>query len=925
MKSKILIISIFVSIIATLHAYSQENQIYKLKVASFIDTPYDFSDQNNNPYGFSYELTKIIMGTLQYPYEIKTINSSKNIKYNSEKLNEVLKDCDLAMSVTPLPNSNYKFSIPYVSLSYDILAIDTIQFNGIENMQSNTIIVQRGSSAQNKLEEFGEENFKYVIYVNDIHAGIKLLAEGVGDYLLCDEIASKTFSQLKTTNNIATYQSNLPTLDFCYASTNEDLINNINMAIGKVKSNNTYEIIYNKWLGAKDEKPASWYVIWILIAVVIIIIFLVCTVFLLRKLVRKATLESKKSYNKIVELHQSINLLIRGGKMEIFMYDTREMMLYTLNNEDFTRQPITKDELYSKIHFEDKKKYYNEFYRFIDGEIDILTARIRVFNNAKNKYLYYDYVVKPIYKDFTGKVYRFIYSRKDETSKIEKIQKQEELIKSFNLALKAAKLARWEFDLVKNIIRIYKKDDSSEVIIPNNKIHEFIHPSDRQIFDAYIEKALFMNEIDTIILKLKSQDNDTFKQCEISSLINYDENHNPISIYGIIKDISDINDYQQRIFELQYNMQLALEAGEMSAWTYDRLNKEFIILQGSTLNNGRMTNKEYLAFTHPEDRTILANAIEKIVSKKVEKLTVSFRMDTKGDGWKWYSCAIMPVPTDGEIKYVIGTRKDITKEVEAKELLEKRNREVEDNLNKLKLILDKLPIPIYIKDIELKKYIYINNEAEKLYFTNNGSTTTELVIQENVTVCEAVDKKILETGEDYMSYEMLQFKSGRIMNTHVKKILIEIRNKKVILAVRTDLTEKHKAQLSNKLLSKALPLLKAYTWSYTTRDNIVNFGETFIQNQRSQSEINTVDNFISIIHPEDRDICRNNIKSYIEKGSGEYTFKYRMDLLEKGVYEWWESKSVVETIHDNNGTYLFVYGVEININDKVMKEVYCEL
>ena len=49
-----------------------------------------------------------------------------------------------------------------------------------------------------------------------------------------------------------------------------------------------------------------------------------------------------------------------------------------------------------------------------------------------------------------------------------------------------------------------------------------------------------------------------------------------------------------------------------------------------------------------------------------------------------------------------------------------------------------------------------------------------------------------------------------------------------------------------------------------------------------------------------------------------------MDLLEKGVYEWWESKSVVETIHDNIGTYILVYGVEININDKVMIEAECE-
>ena len=139
------------------------------------------------------------------------------------------------MSVTHVRDNIFSFSIYTVTVAYDILARDTTTFIGIDNIKSNTIIVKRGSTAQNKIEDLGEGHFKYVIYVNDVHSGIKLLAEGVGDYLLCDEIASKSFSQLKTNNNIATYQSNLPTLDFCYSSYDKELINNINSAIGKVK------------------------------------------------------------------------------------------------------------------------------------------------------------------------------------------------------------------------------------------------------------------------------------------------------------------------------------------------------------------------------------------------------------------------------------------------------------------------------------------------------------------------------------------------------------------------------------------------------------------------------------------------------------------------------------------------------------------
>ena len=123
-------------------------------------------------------------------------------------------------------------------------------------------------------------------------------------------------------------------------------------------------------------------------------------------------------------------------------------------------------------------------------------------------------------------------------------------------------MARWEYNITNNIIKLYR-DDAPEIIISRNKIHEYIHPSDRIAFDNYIQKAIFLNEINTIILKLKSQDNNTFIPCEISALIKYDETNKPVAIYGIIKNISEIKLFQLKIFELQYNMQLALEAGDM--------------------------------------------------------------------------------------------------------------------------------------------------------------------------------------------------------------------------------------------------------------------------------------------------------------------------------------------------------------------------
>ena len=292
-----------------------------------------------------------------------------------------------------------------------------------------------------------------------------------------------------------------------------------------------------------------------------------------------------------------------------------------------------------------------------------MTAHLRVFRPQEKKYFYYEYVLKPIKKEYNGKVYRFIFSRKDETERQEKMNEQKEMIQSFDLALRSANLIRWSFNLKTNHLNLTDAHQN-KMILSETEINNCVHPADKKAFDNQMISVQLGNTMNNniLIFRLKIYNDNEFKPYEISSSIKYDNEYNPIAIYGIIKDLSEIKLFQQQIFELQYNMQLALEAGDMSAWKYDSEKQEFNILHASTLNNGNMTMSEYLAFTHPEDRTILPDAMMKIQTKLMDKTTVTFRMNT-GYGWKWYLCSMTAIPTDGEIRYITGKRKELKKEV----------------------------------------------------------------------------------------------------------------------------------------------------------------------------------------------------------------------------------------------------------------------
>ena len=923
MKIKFLIIILLIPFCTVL---GNNNIGDKVIIARFVTSPpQDFSQQNEKSSYFSEEIAKSIMGALNRPYELTPIKINSDIYKNDNYLYETLSNCDVAMTVVLPENkkSDLYYSIPYSTINYDVLVRDTMHFNDFSDFNNKTIIIKRNSSVQKKIEKLENEQFKNILYVNTVDIGIKLLAEGTGDYLICDEVSSRQLSKLKINNNIASYKSSIPPLKVVFVSKDEALINDINNALGVLNSKNTYSIIYNKMYGPKEQKGTQWYIYSIILSVLAILTVLVFIIFILRKLVRKATRESKEAFNKIRELNHSISLLIQNSKVDIYIYDINEMILYTLEDDNYRKKQITEDELIKYIHNEDKNTYYKEYQDFIDGKLEFMIAHLRIFNKMENKFFFYEYVLKPLKKDYSGKVERFMFSRKNETEKQERLQEQDELIQSFNLALKAAKLGRWEYNINTSEIKIIN-NTLNEIHLSKDEFVNFIIPADRKKFNDYLVKTIFLKEKETIIVRFISQNINQNIICEISSLIKYDSHHNPIVLFGIINDLSDIKFIQDKVFELQYNMQIALDSGELSIWRYDKINNDFTILHGTNLNEGHMSHDEYNKFIHPDDRHYLLDGIEEVLNRKTDKTTVKFRMNIQGTGkWRWYSCSMIAMPSEDEKRYIIGTRKDITKEVEDKDKLEEMNKElelsykkIESNQEYLRTILDKLPIPIFIKDPLSQKHIYINEEANKSYFVTPKFRPEDVLIKEQSDYCKSVDEQIVKTGEEYSAYENLHLLNGRIINTFVKKILIEYNGEKQILVVRSDLSRRHRSLLSKNIFSSNLHILKAYTWSYTTKDYIINFGETFMLDQRSIHDINTLDKFMSLIHPDDRESCKKNINDYLKKGKGEYSMTYRMDLTQKGVYEWWESKSIVETIRDANETYLLIYGVEINVNDK---------
>lgn len=373
---------------------------------------------------------------------------------------------------------------------------------------------------------------------------------------------------------------------------------------------------------------------------------------------------------------------------------------------------------------------------------------------------------------------------------------------------------------------------------------------------------------------------------------------------------------------------LALDAGEMVAWSYDCKTQLLTILHGTIFKKKDMPVSELNRYLHQEDKDLFWDAIALVLSGEKKRMQIVFRLSISGE-WRWYNSTLMSCMDEtGSIHSVIGTRKDITAEVEARERLEDAHKALESVHEELKKsednlqhILNRLPVPVYVKEMETGKHIFQNDEAFRLFGPTVNFVAADLLEDSCAKEQEYTDKYVLSCDVDYAAYETVVMKNGRIFETFVKKTLVTLGSKKCILIVRLDMTEQIKAARAKKILDISLPALRAFTWTIDTRSGKFTSSYDFSPNQLEFKIPETqYECLIAFIFKKDRRRISNEFQLLLKGQIDEMILTYRADLEKSGVYEWWESRMIRETQTDQQGEYFLIYGITFNVNEQKKNE-----
>ena len=391
----------------------------------------------------------------------------------------------------------------------------------------------------------------------------------------------------------------------------------------------------------------------------------------------------KEQKAELSELHRHLTLALDAGRVSIWKYDIKDRNFTSILGLSLIGDNLSYNEIVDSIHPDDLCMASNLFERLISGKQEYGKYIIRLYNKESEDYKYLENEVS-VYKDSFGNAEYIIGSLRDVTEKCLEKKKIDHTRKSFDIAMEAANMLAWDYDLFTKKYRILYGKRLLEKHLGIREDRTNSHPEDLEKYNALLQQ-LVKGEIEqgSIEMRIKDDGDDTYYTFEhtISSVRNTEG-----KIVGLIGSMYNITEQRKREDELKKSredLNLALEAGNVAAWTYDVDKKMFSTLQGNALAGKGISIEENQLMIHPDDIAMQNKVFASLISGENHQANAIFRYkDTGVEGvYRYYESRMLSKKENGRVTAITGTQKDITDSY-------RYQRELEEQQKKTNLIND---------------------------------------------------------------------------------------------------------------------------------------------------------------------------------------------------------------------------------------------
>jgi len=362
------------------------------------------------------------------------------------------------------------------------------------------------------------------------------------------------------------------------------------------------------------------------------------------------------------------------------------------------------------------------------------------------------------------------------------------------LAMEVANMSWWEMDIkTGNVVFEKRKAEmlgyAPEKFKQYTHFMELVHPEDYEpamnAMRNHLSGATDKYEIE---YRIKAASGDYKWFYDIGSVTNRDDQGRPLTVAGLVLDISERKKSELELKEINARLGLILENMPIAIWDWNLeadtwiATSKYYTMLGYQAETGFSDRRIWIKRVHPEERELVLSKIESILQHVDDDYNYDARMLHADGSYRWQTVIghIVSRDENGKATRILGVRVDIDERKRA-ELALKESNELNASL------LQTIPFAIDIVD-EQGSILFQNDTLKRLFEREAiGRKCWELYRDDHRQCKECPLKQGIKLGETeiYETGGVLGERTFQISHTGML-----FRGKKAMLEIFQDVTER---------------------------------------------------------------------------------------------------------------------------------------
>ena len=343
----------------------------------------------------------------------------------------------------------------------------------------------------------------------------------------------------------------------------------------------------------------------------------------------------------------------------------------------------------------------------LEFEYDFDRMNKEYFHTSNKDTIIYEVKIVPIINK-QGTIVGHILLTNDVTSTKEAEYRTEESKKNLEMAMEAANMSSWVYDVYKmefGILHgnsVFKSGMSLEQLLP------MLHPQDcvplRELFSRLINKEVLQGQL---TVRVFNEQEGEFRHYESRMRLST-EHFGKLQIVGTLLDVTEKLRMAKKTQDLLVKRELAMKVNDIVHWDFNVQMQTFEAYNDPVndyASDKLVSLEEYLNVIHPEDRSLVNDALQSMLLGRNMNINLTCRIQTRHDD-TWQYCNITGVPFEfgesGDVIRYTGFRQNISK-------LHQLNEELKERNYKMELTFKTVGMSYWDYDVKTRQYRSFND------------------------------------------------------------------------------------------------------------------------------------------------------------------------------------------------------------------------